>query len=128
MLASEASIQEAQAQLGAVQPTRIGPNVPARPPTWYAVMHLPGPSWRPDVSPFEQPAINEHIEHYEAQRALGKLALGGPFMDEGQGGGLMVLYNMSYEEAVAIAEADPAVRAGTLVHQLRSWFVAMSGE
>ena len=123
-----ATAQEAQAERELVQPTRIGPNVPERPPTWYAVLHLPGPNWRAGVSPFEQPAINEHIEHYAAQQAQGKLALGGPFMGAGQDGGLMVLYNVTYEEAVAIAEADPAVQDGTLQHQLRTWFVAMSGE
>ena len=123
-----ATAQEAQAQREVVQPTRIGPNVPERPPTWYAVQHLPGPSWRADVSPFEQPAINEHIEHYAALHAQGKLALGGPFMDAGQGGGLMVLYNVTYEEAVAIAETDPAVQGGTLLPEVRTWFIAMSGE
>lgn len=130
---AEAQLDEAVEGAGTVEPTSPGPNTPRRPPTWYAIIHLPGPNWRSTSSPFEQPAIDGHVDHYGALAEQGKLALGGPFLDAApdgtmQGGGMMLLQDVTEAEARAIASSDPAVEAGTLIFQLRTWLVAMQSE
>lgn len=47
----------------------------------------------------------------------GRLALGGPFLDDS--GGMMV--------AVPVAAEDPAVKSGLLRYTVRPWLVAMTG-
>lgn len=97
---------------------------PPRPATWQAVIHAPGPGWVEGTSPFEQPHIDAHVEHYRALLEDGRLAVGGPYLDGP--GGMMLLQDVSREEAEELAAADPAVVAGTLTFEVRSWLTAMT--
>jgi uncharacterized protein YciI len=53
-----------------------------------------------------------------------KLAAAGPFIDGGKLRGVFVFQVGSIEEARALADTDPAVRAGRLVVELHPWMVA----
>ena len=54
----------------------------------------------------------------------GKLILAGPFTDDGDLRGLFVFRTGTLEEAKALAEQDPAVKAGRLRLEWHPWFAA----
>jgi uncharacterized protein len=54
----------------------------------------------------------------------GKLLVAGPFMDGGDLRGMFVFRVETLEEAKALAEQDPAVKAGRLVIEWHPWFAA----
>lgn len=66
----------------------------------------------------------QHIAHLGAMHRAGKLVVAGPFGDQpdprlrGMG-----LYRTSLAEAKALAEQDPAVKAGLLEVEVLSWWV-----
>lgn len=62
-----------------------------------------------------------HLKHLLTLRAAGKIALVGPLTDDSDLRGLAV-YNTPVEEARRLAEADPAVQAGSLVVEAHPWF------
>jgi uncharacterized protein YciI len=92
----------------------------------YVVLHSPGPKWEPGKSLFEQDGVREHAQHYRALLAGGKLALGGPHLDE-RGGGMMIpAAGVSEEEIRSFAAEDPAVKSGLLLVEIRPWLIGMS--
>ncbi len=54
----------------------------------------------------------------------GKLLVAGPFTDDGDLRGLFVFRTATLEEAKAMAEQDPAVKAGRLRLEWHPWFAA----
>jgi uncharacterized protein YciI len=98
---------------------------PARDVRW-VVLHSPGPQWQPGKNLFEQPGVREHVEHYRKLLVAGKLALGGPHLDE-RGGGMMIpAAGVSEAEIRQFAADDPAVKSGLLRFDVRPWFVGMA--
>lgn len=91
----------------------------------YVIFHSPGPAWQPGKSLFEQDGVLEHVNHYRQLHGEGRLCMGGPFLD-GAGGGMMISEEGVSEQALfAFAQADPAVKSGLLVAELRPWLVGM---
>jgi uncharacterized protein YciI len=90
----------------------------------YLLRHSPGLRWQAGAGFREQPGIEGHVAYMAEQSDLGRLVLGGPFLDDS--GGMMVLRADSFEAARAIAEADPTVADGLLTVEVRPWMVAMS--
>jgi uncharacterized protein YciI len=66
----------------------------------------------------------KHLAHLAAMHKAGKLVIAGPFGDQPdprlRG---MCLYRTSHAEAKALAEQDPAVKAGRLEVEVLSWWV-----
>jgi len=66
----------------------------------------------------------KHLAHLTAMHKAGKLVVAGPFGDQPdprlRG---MCLYRTSLAEAKALAEQDPAVKAGRLEVEALSWWV-----
>jgi uncharacterized protein YciI len=92
----------------------------------YVVLHRPGPAWMAGKSMFEQPGVRAHVEHYRTWLESGKLQLGGPHLD-GAGGGMMIpSAGVQEADVQAFAAADPAVKDGTLVAEVRPWLIGMS--
>jgi uncharacterized protein YciI len=92
----------------------------------YVVFHMPGPSWQAGKSLLEQPGVMEHVGHYKLLLTAGKLAMGGPHLDE-RGGGMMIpAAGVGQAELEAFAAADPAVKSGLLRFEVRPWLVGMS--
>ena len=54
----------------------------------------------------------------------GKLIIAGPFADGGDLRGMLIFRVDTPEEAKALAEQDPAVKAGRLVLEWHPWFAA----
>lgn len=92
----------------------------------FVVFHTAGPRWIPGKTLFEQPGVMDHVTHYRQLLDAGKLALGGPHLDE-RGGGMMIPQpGVTEDELLAFAAADPAVRSGLLQFEVRPWLVGMS--
>jgi len=90
----------------------------------YVVFHKPGPSWQQGVDFRKQPGVQDHIKHYMRLYQDGKLALGGPFLDN-TGGMMIPVDGISLDEIKAFAEADPAVKSGLLLVEIKPWMIAM---
>jgi uncharacterized protein YciI len=91
----------------------------------YVVFHSPGPRWQPGKPLFEQDGVQDHVNHYRPWAESGKLAMGGPFLDGAAGGMMIPSEAMPQAEIEEFAQADPAVRSGLLVAQVRPWLVGM---
>jgi uncharacterized protein YciI len=93
--------------------------------TTYQVAFLKrGPNWTPGETP-ETKAIQEgHMANIRKMGATGKLVIAGPFADDGDLRGLFIFRVDTLEEAKALAEQDPAVKAGRLVLEWHPWYAA----
>jgi uncharacterized protein YciI len=75
-----------------------------------------------DQSPEESEKIQTaHLQHLESLFKKGILLIAGPMGDDGDLRGIVVLKVGSIEEAQAFVNADPAVKAGRLRHELHPW-------
>lgn len=89
--------------------------------TYFLGLIKRGPAWTPGDTP-EVRAIQEgHMANIRRLSAEGKLVLAGPFLDKGDLHGLFLFEVASLEEAQALCESDPAVKAGRLVVELHPW-------
>ena len=83
-----------------------------------------GPAWTPSTTPEHQKLQSEHLAYIGKMADTGKLIIAGPFTDNGDLRGMLIFRLDSPEEAKALAEQDPAVRAGRLVLEWHPWFAA----
>jgi uncharacterized protein YciI len=83
-----------------------------------------GPKWTAEETPEVERIQKEHMANIRKMAESGKLILAGPFTDGGNLRGMFVFRADSLEEAKAMAEADPAVKAGRLVVEMHPWFSA----
>jgi uncharacterized protein YciI len=93
-------------------------------PQW-VVFHDPGPRWQRGVPPFEQEGLQAHVDHYRELLKNGKLALGGPFLDDNGGGMMVAAVGVGAAELAAVAAADPTVASGLLTFRIRPWLIGM---
>ena len=88
--------------------------------TYYLVLLLKGPNRSQD--PTEAAKIQEaHLVHLTKMTKDGKLVMAGPLLDEIDLGGICVYAVKTLEEAKALEEADPAVKAGRLKVEVHPW-------
>jgi uncharacterized protein len=66
-----------------------------------------------------------HLAHLGELTKTGKLCMAGPFGDDGDLRGILVLNVRTMEEAEALVKQDPAVRAGRLTYELHPWWAAV---
>lgn len=79
----------------------------------------------PDLPPEELMAIQKgHLQHLSKMADEGKICLAGPFEGDGEMRGIAVYSTTTMEEAVRLAEEDPAVQAGRLKVQVLPWWAA----
>jgi uncharacterized protein YciI len=97
-------------------------------PIRYVVIHKPGPRWQYGVDFRQQEGVGEHVQHYLKLHEQGKLQLGGPFLIPDVGGMMVATKDVTQEEIEAFAAADPAVKSGLLVFEVRPWMTAMEHE
>lgn len=64
----------------------------------------------------------QHLDNIHQMVEDGTLLLAGPFLDDGDIRGIYIFDIESVEEAKKIAEADPAVKAGSLILDIHPWY------
>lgn len=90
----------------------------------YVICHKPGARWKSGVDFREQEGIGAHLEHYRRLLEEQKLELGGAFLD-GTGAMMVPVAGMMERDVQAFAEADPAVKEGLLVFEIKRWYVSL---
>lgn len=63
-----------------------------------------------------------HMANINRLAKEGKLAIAGPFLDNGELRGIYIFNVETVEEAKALTETDPAIKAGSLVMELHPWY------
>jgi uncharacterized protein YciI len=63
-----------------------------------------------------------HLQNITRMAEEGTLVLAGPFMDDGEVRGIYIFDVETIEEAKALTETDPAIKAGRLEMELRPWY------
>jgi uncharacterized protein YciI len=101
----------------------VGQSVVAESP-WFVLMHSPGLRWDQSLSFFDQVGIEQHSTFMSDLLEAGDLVMGGPFLDNS--GGMAILKVESIDAALAIANRDPAVQAGILKVDVKSWITPLS--
>jgi uncharacterized protein YciI len=92
--------------------------------TYQVAFYRKGPAWTPSETPELQKLQSEHMAHIVKMAETGKLLVAGPFSDNGDLRGMLIFRVDTPEEAKALAEQDPAVKAGRLVLEWHPWFAA----
>ena len=83
-----------------------------------------GPAWTAGDTPELKKLQSEHLAHIGKMAETGKLLVAGPFTDNGDLRGMLIFRMESLDEAKALAEQDPAVKAGRLILEWHPWFAA----
>jgi uncharacterized protein len=63
-----------------------------------------------------------HMKNIERLANEGKLAIAGPFMDKGPYSGIFIFSVATVEEAKALVDTDPAVKAGVFEMEAHPWY------
>ncbi len=63
-----------------------------------------------------------HLDNIGKMDEAGKLALAGPFLDNGDIRGIYIFNVTTLEEAEELTNSDPAIQSGSLVMELRPWY------
>jgi uncharacterized protein YciI len=90
---------------------------------YFVFIHRPGPHWLPGKPILAQP-LEAHFAYMERLEGLGKLVLGGGFLDNAGAMGILECKNL--EEAEALCQADPAVRAQIVIVEVHPYFVTVN--
>jgi uncharacterized protein YciI len=99
------------------------PSKPIKLTTAYLAFLTRGAKWTPEKTPATEELQKAHIANIVRLADLKKLVVAGPFGDNGQLRGIFVFKVASLEEARALTETDPAVKAGRLAIDLHPWLV-----
>ena len=83
-----------------------------------------GPKWTPEKNAYTQGLQEGHLANIRKMAATGKLIVAGPFSGNGDLRGVFIFKLKSVEEAKAMVDEDPAVKAGRLVVELHPWYAA----
>jgi len=64
-----------------------------------------------------------HLANIKRLAAAGKLALAGPFSENGEGARGLFIFNVeTVDEARALVDTDPTIKAGVLIADLVPWY------
>lgn len=92
--------------------------------TYYLGLIYRGEKWTAERTPEVEELQKAHLAHIGEMAKSGKLILAGPFADNGNLRGLFLFKVDTLEEAKALSESDPAVKAGRLKIELHPWYAA----
>lgn len=67
-----------------------------------------------------------HMANIKRLAKEGKLIVAGPFLDGGDLRGIYIFDVKTVEEAAALTATDPAIKAGSLVMELKPWYGSAS--
>ena len=117
-------------QAVAWQATRMPPAEPETPPKAedamgevFLVLLKKGPAWTAERTDKTKAIQEAHMANIKAMWESKKLIIAGPMGDDGDTRGVFIFQAATLAEAKALAESDPAVKAGRLVPEIHSWWV-----
>ena len=90
----------------------------------FVVIYTPGPAWLHGKSVTEQPFFREHGRYMQRLFANGQIIMGGPFLDDQGGLGIIDVTNEA--QACEIVAHDPAVLAKVFQPHLHPWHPAFN--
>jgi uncharacterized protein len=99
------------------------PASPIKLTTAYLALLKRGAKWTPEKTPATEELQKAHMANIYRLADMKKLVIAGPFGDDGNLRGIFVFKVDSLEEAKALTETDPAVKAGRLAIDLHPWLV-----
>ena len=99
------------------------PSSPFKLTTAYLALLTRGAKWTPEKTPATEELQKEHMANIIRLAEMKKLVVAGPFGDNGQLRGIFVFKVASIDEARALTETDPAVKAGRLAIDIHPWLV-----
>jgi len=107
----------------AAAPALAQPPAPAEPATTaprqlFLFLFRPGPAWRSGV-PMREQDLRDHAAYHARLVREGRSVAGGGYI--GEEGGMAIVRAASLDEARAMLAADPAIRNGVFVAELRQW-------
>lgn len=82
------------------------------PRTWFVRLIPPRATFAEDMTPEERRLMGEHYAYWKDLYAKGVCLFGGPVLDPKGVYGVLALAADTEEKALAIASADPSVKAG----------------
>jgi uncharacterized protein YciI len=94
--------------------------------TWLIRIIPPRPHFDEDATPAEQALMEQHLAYWKDLNEKGVCLFGGPVLDPKGVYGILAVRAASEEEARALGEADPSVKAGMIkieVAEMRVVFV-----
>lgn len=91
--------------------------------TYYFCFLRRGAKWTAERTPETQKLQEAHMANINAMAKTGKLVIAGPFEKAGEYAGVFVFKAGSLDEAKALADSDPAVKAGRLKTDVHPWLV-----
>jgi uncharacterized protein len=98
------------------QPTSTANFVAARAQTnmksWLIRLIPPRPTFDKDATPAEEALMEQHFAYWKDLNAKGICEFGGPVLDPKGVYGILVVRANSEDEARALGDADPSVKAG----------------
>ncbi|SIT91792.1 Uncharacterized conserved protein YciI, contains a putative active-site phosphohistidine [Pontibacter indicus] len=117
---SKPATKKAPATTAQQAPKKSGEMDMSQMKTYYMALLKKGPYQPTDTA--EVNSIQRgHMAHIRKMAADGKLVMAGPFLDNGELRGIFIFDVATLEEAKALTEADPAVKAGKLIMELHPW-------
>ena len=110
--------------------TLAGAEVPAPPKAEggpmgevFLVLLKKGPAWTAERTDRTRAIQEAHMANIKAMWEAKKLIIAGPMGDDGDTRGVFVFQAANRAEAQALAESDPAIKAGRLAPEIHSWWV-----
>jgi uncharacterized protein YciI len=85
----------------------------------FVVIYTPGPAWQTVKTVEELPFFREHVSYMHQVFAAGRLLMGGAFLDNQ--GGLGILEVETFAQARDIVAHDPFVQARVVEPHLHPW-------
>jgi len=80
--------------------------------TWFLRLIPPRPTFDKDASPAEQALMEQHFQYWKDLFEKGVCVFGGPVLDPRGVYGVLAIRAATEEEARALADGDPSVKAG----------------
>jgi uncharacterized protein YciI len=99
------------------------PQRPIQMVTYYWGFLVKGEKWTPDRTPELDSLQARHLAHMNKSAESGKLVIAGPADGSQTIRGILVYKTATIAEAQAIANADPAVKAGRLKLEIYPWLI-----
>lgn len=119
--------QAAQAPAPAADPAPSAPAKQLKMRTYYMALLKRGPAWSAERTPEAVAAGEGHMANIKRLAACGKLLIAGPFNPGPTPpvdalAGIFIFDVPTLEEAVALTQTDPAVKAGRFAVEVLPWY------